>query len=243
MARRRASPSLSCSASPSRTARVISADSSRDSLDRSATARTNCFWSMATAPFAGLPASVLCHRIRSVSRGAFSAVGESRPAAVNAHTAKASTNSSGCHRPARLHGSGTSSSHRRRQQRDSAPPDQAAERPQAGTVIREDRDAGTVLSVRDRSGWHLRSCGTVPASQTGHHAHKARPRPHEAARHQPCANHQLAGAVVTSRIVFPSPAGVVMVWVCRLPLPPLRSGSGRRSGAGGPLTPEAVVLP
>jgi len=40
------------------------------------------------------------------------------PAAVNAHTARTSTNSSGCHRPARLRGSGTSSSHSRRRRRE-----------------------------------------------------------------------------------------------------------------------------
>ena len=77
------------------------------------------------------------------------AVGESCPAAVNAHTARASTYPSGCHRPALLRGSGTICSHSRRQQRDGAPPQRAAPMSRAGTVIREDRDSGTVLS----GGW------------------------------------------------------------------------------------------
>lgn len=52
---------------------------------------------------------------------------ESCPATVNAHTAKAITNSRGYQRPARLRGSGTASSHSRRQWRERPPP--AAEQP------------------------------------------------------------------------------------------------------------------
>ena len=96
------------------------------------------------------------------------AVGESCPAAVNAHTARASTNSSGCHRPARLRGSGTSSSHSRRHRREGSPA-RAADKPSRGTAIREDRRAGTVLSG-GQDGWYLRSSGTVPACQTSHPA-------------------------------------------------------------------------
>ena len=44
------------------------------------------------------------------------AAGESCPAAVTAQIARASTNSSGCHRPSRDRGSGTRASHARRQQ-------------------------------------------------------------------------------------------------------------------------------
>lgn len=45
-----------------RTARLISAGSSRDNPVRSAAARMSPFWSMATTPFAGLPAGIPGHR-------------------------------------------------------------------------------------------------------------------------------------------------------------------------------------
>ena len=129
------------------------------------------------------------------------AVGESCPAAVNAHTARASTNSSGCHRPARLRGSGTSSRHPRRHRRE-GPTARAADKPPRGTSIREDRTAGTVLS-RGQDGWYLRSSGTVPACQTGH------PAPEPATTHSraltrhpahPGTEIKLAGAVAGAEL-------------------------------------------
>jgi hypothetical protein len=72
--------------------------------------------------------------------------GESCPAAVNAHTARARTNSSGCQRPIGLRGSGTRASHSRRRGRAGPSAARTADSSSRGTSIREDSSAGTIFS-------------------------------------------------------------------------------------------------
>ena len=115
-------------------------------------------------------------------------------AAVNAHTASASTNSRGCQRPSGERGSGTRASQSRRHGHGAPSGARTADSSSRATLISEDSSVGTVLSG-GLEGWYLRSSGAVHARQTGHPASEAPPAPPGTSSHHTGTNVNLAGAV------------------------------------------------
>ena len=122
------------------------ADPGEDATERALARRRTCPVHGSRRP--PRTASVSCEQPAAQSA---IADGESCPAAVNAHTASASTNSSGCQRPSGERGSGTRASHPRRHGRKAPSAARTAARSSRETSIREDSSAGTVLS--GGSGW------------------------------------------------------------------------------------------